>query len=82
MRHFGVGQTAAVDVLITKSLDLLDRFGSSTASRRLRRAISRAQRRYRQVNDRDSRGFYHGLITGYAVAMKVLQGKVSGIPPA
>jgi hypothetical protein len=78
MTHFNVGQTEAVDVLITKNLDLLDQFDSSTASRRLRHAISRAQRRYRKVPDRDSRGFYHGLLTGYAVALKVLQGKVSG----
>ncbi len=77
MTHFSVGQTEAVDVLVTKNLDLLDRCDGSTA-RRLRRAISRARRRYRQVPDRDSRGFYHGLITGYAVAMKVLQGKVGG----
>lgn len=76
MRHFGVGQAEAVTVLVDKNLDLLDQFADSTVSRRLRRAISRAETRYRQIGDRDSRGFYHGLITGYAVAMKVLQGKV------
>jgi hypothetical protein len=78
MRHFSVGQAEAVNVLIDKNLDLLDQFANGAASRRLRRAIGRAQRRYRQISDRDSRGFYHGLITGYAVAMKVLQGKVGG----
>ncbi len=82
MRHFRVGQAEAVNVLITKNLDLLDQFDNSAASRRLRHAISRAQRRYRQISDRDSRGFYHGLITGYAVAMKVLQSKVSGMRSA
>jgi hypothetical protein len=79
MTHFSVGQTEAVDVLSAKNLDLLDQFENSMTSRRLRHAIGRAQRRYQQVPNRDSRGFYHGLITGYAVAMKVLQGKVSGI---
>ena len=24
------------------------------------------------------RGFYHGLLTGYAVALKALQGKITG----
>jgi hypothetical protein len=79
MTHFRVGETVAVDVLTTKSFDLLDQCDSSTATHRLRHAISRAQKRYRQVKDRDSRGFYHGLLTGYAVALKVLQGRVSGM---
>ncbi|HTD48144.1 MAG TPA: hypothetical protein VK881_12840 [bacterium] len=79
MTHLNVGQAEAVEVLTAKSLDLLDQFDTSSASRRLRHAISRGQRRYRQVHDRSNRGFYHGLITGYAVALKVLQGKVSGM---
>jgi hypothetical protein len=79
MRHLSVGQAEAVTVLLGKSLDRLDRLDDSTASHRLRRAISRAQGRYRQISDRDSRGFYHGLITGYAVATKVLQGKIGGL---
>jgi hypothetical protein len=79
MRHFSVGQTEAVAVLVDKNLNLLDQLADSTASRRLRRAIGRAERRYRQIHDRDNRGFYHGLITGYAVAMKVLQGKVGAM---
>ncbi len=63
-------------VLVNKSLDRLDQIDNSRTSRRLRRAIDRAQARYRQIADPDDRGFYHGLITGYAVAMKVFQGKV------
>jgi hypothetical protein len=38
----------------------------------LRQAIDRARTRHQQVRTSDNRGFYHGLITGYAVAMKVL----------
>ena len=79
MARLKVGQTEAVDVLITKSLDLLDQFDSSVAPRRLRHAISRAEKRYRLTAGGEGRGFYHGLITGYAVALKVLQGKVSGM---
>ncbi len=76
MRHLSVGQAEAVTVLVNKNLDLLDQFQNGAASRRLRRALDRAQKRYRQIAEPDGRGFYHGLITGYAVAMKVLQGKV------
>ncbi len=79
MTQLSVGQAKAVDVLITKNLDLLDQFDSSMATRRLRHAINRAQKRYERVCDRDSHAFYHGLITGYAVALKVLQGKASGV---
>ncbi len=81
MRHLAVGQAEAVAVLVGKSLDRLDRIDSGRTSRRLRRAIDRAQKRYRQTGDPDGRGFYHGLITGYAVAMKVFQGKVGAAPP-
>ncbi|HEV2438561.1 MAG TPA: hypothetical protein VGX97_00675 [bacterium] len=76
MKHLAVGQTEAVAVLVSKNLDRLDQIDNSRTSRRLRRAIDRAQTRYRQIRDPDGRGFYHGLITGYAVAMKVFQGKV------
>ncbi|HEV2357326.1 MAG TPA: hypothetical protein VGZ23_06910 [bacterium] len=79
MRHLSVGQPEAVKVLIDKNLDLLDGFADGTPGRRLRRAISRADKRYRQISTPDTRGFYHGLITGYAVAMKVLQGKVGAL---
>ena len=77
MRHLVVGEAEAVNIIVNKSFDLIDHFDASPASRRLRRAISRAGTRYRQVQTLDFRGFYHGLLTGYAVALKVLQGKVS-----
>ena len=47
------------------------------AARRLEKAINRAYARHRQVGSPDNRGFYHGLLTGYAVAMKVLEGKLN-----
>ena len=70
MTRLSVGQREAMDALITMSFDRLDQLESSTAGRRLRHAINRAERRYRQVRDHYSRGFYHGLIAGYAVALK------------
>lgn len=79
MKRFQVGQVEAVDVLLVKTQNLLRHVGDSTASRRLRHAIDHAGTRHRQVRTLDNRGFYHGLITGYAVAMKVLQGKVGGV---
>ena len=82
MRHLVVGEAEAVNIMVNKSFDLINHFDASRASRRashrLRRAISRAGTRYRQAQTLDFRGFYHGLLTGYAVALKVLQGKVSG----
>lgn len=48
------------------------------AWQRLLRATDRAHIRYQQVRSPDARGFYHGLLTGYAVALKALQGKVTG----
>lgn len=79
VRRITVGQTEAVEVLSTKVFDILDRVGDTVASRRLRRAIGRARTRHEKVRALQNRGFYHGLVTGYAVATKVLQGKVGGI---
>ncbi len=81
MKRLQVGQSEAVDVLIVKMQALLRRVGDSTTSRRLHHAIDHAVTRHHQVRTRDNLGFYHGLITGYAVAMKVLQGKVGGGRP-
>jgi hypothetical protein len=44
---------------------------------RLDKAITRAYTRHHEVGGPDDRGFYHGLLTGYAVAMKVLEGKLN-----
>ncbi|HKV45299.1 MAG TPA: hypothetical protein VJT32_11600 [bacterium] len=78
MKRLQVGRKEAVDVLVAKMQGLLRRIDDSTASRRLHHAVDHAVTRHQQVRTVDNRGFYHGLITGYAVAMKVLQGKVGG----
>ncbi len=75
MRRYTVGQPEAVVMLVTK---LRPHAEDSHAARRLSKAIRRAEARYHQVGAPNDRGFYHGLITGYAVAMKVLQGKLGG----
>ncbi len=72
--RFTVGQLEAVEVLVTK---LHGRIADTPARRRLAQAIGRAQTRHHEVGTPDDRGFYHGLLTGYAVAMKVLEGKLN-----
>ena len=78
MKRLQVGQPEAVDILVGKMQNLLRRADDSTVSHRLRHAIDHARTRHQQARTSDNRGFYHGLITGYAGAMKVLQGKVGG----
>ncbi len=78
MRRFAVGQAEAVDVLVAKVHGFHGRFAQTPATRRLEKAINRAYARHRQVvGSPDNRGFYHGLLTGYAVAMKVIEGKLN-----
>jgi hypothetical protein len=78
MRRLTVAQPEAVEVLFEK-------FRVSAKDnpewQRLVKATGRAHTRYLQVRTPDARGFYHGLLTGYAVALKALQGKVTGSPP-
>lgn len=75
MGRYKVGQPEAVEVLVAK---LYGRFKDTSASRRLSKAIGRAEARHRQVVAANDRGFYHGLLTGYAVAKQVLEGKLNG----
>lgn len=77
VRRLTVGQSEAVEILVRK---LYRGHGDTPAGRRLSKAISRAFKRHQQVGTPDDRGFYHGLLTGYAVAMKVLEGKLSASP--
>ncbi len=76
MRRLVVAQPEAVEALFAK-LQVRTR-DNPAAWQRLIRAIDRAHARYQQVGPPDARGFYHGLLTGYAVAVKALQGKVTG----
>lgn len=77
MAKFAVAQPEAVEVLFEK---LQIRGSQNPAWRRLIKATGRAHERYGQVRSADARGFYHGLLTGYAVALKALQGKVTARP--
>ena len=82
MRRFSVGQPEAVDELVAKVHRSHGRFAETPAAERLARAIGRAYARHQQVGSPDNRGFYHGLLTGYAVAMKVSEGKLNRPRPA
>jgi len=77
MRRLMVAQPEAVEALFEK---LQVRTRDNPAWQRLIRATDRAHARYQQVRTPDARGFYHGLLTGYAVAVKALQGKVTASP--
>lgn len=77
MGRLRVAQPEAVDALVTK---LRFHARDNPSWSRLFKATSRAHERYRQVGTPDARGFYHGLLTGYAVALKALQGKVTSHP--
>ncbi len=74
MARYRVGQREAVEMLVAK---LRSRGDDTLASRRLARAITRAQTRHQGVGTADDRGFFHGLLTGYAVARKALEGKLN-----
>lgn len=75
MRRFTVAQREAVEELFDK-LQIRAR-DNPRAWQRLVRATDRAHVQYLQVGTPDARGFYHGLLTGYAVALKALQGKMT-----
>ena len=76
MQRFIVAQPEAVEELFDK-LQIRAR-DNPKAWQRLVKATDRAHTRYLEVGSPDARGFYHGLLTGYAVALKVLQGKMTG----
>ena len=78
MGRFRVAQPEAVEELFEK---IEIRARDNPNWHRLTRAARRARARFGEVGAADARGFYHGLLTGYAVAFKVLQGKVTGVRP-
>ena len=73
-----VAQPEAVESLFER---LRVRGTGNPSWQRLLRATGRAHERFLEVRAPDDRGFYHGLLTGYAVAFKALQGKVTVFPP-
>ena len=74
MRRLTVAQPEAVEILVAK---ILVRAKDNPAWRRMVLATDRAHRQYGEVSAPDFRGFYHGLLTGYAVAIQALRGKVT-----
>jgi predicted Zn-dependent protease len=72
-RPLTVGDPQAVEVLDRK---IRARVRDEFAWRRLLHSAATARRRHRQVRNTADMGFYHGLLTGYAVALKTLEGKV------
>jgi len=77
MRRRAVAEPETVEVLFEKFRARARQ--NPDAWRRLITATDRAHIRYQQVSSADARGFYHGLLTGYAVALKALQGKMTGV---
>ncbi len=75
LARYVVAQAEAVEVLMTK---VQARVQTHPSWHRLAKATERAHDRYLRVSTPASRGFYHGLLTGYAVAIKALQGKMAG----
>ncbi len=69
-----VASPDAVEALFEK---LQTRASQDPTWYRLVTASEHARARYDQVRTADAKGFYHGLLTGYAVAVKALQGKVT-----
>ncbi len=64
-----IADDKAVSVLIDKML------GGGTRQRRrekLLKALDEASRHYENATQRERRAFFHGLLTGYAVALKLL----------
>jgi hypothetical protein len=66
--RFTIGDDAAVHALLNK----LTKNGSKQAGRaKLLRALDDAARHYGDSNQKVRQAFFHGLLTGYAVALKV-----------
>jgi len=72
-RHLTIGDPKAVDVLDGK---IRAQIRDEVAWRRILHGAATARRRHGQVQQSADLGFYHGLLTGYAVALKALEGKV------
>ena len=65
---FAIADDETVQVLLDKLL-----VGGSHQERRekLLKALDEASRRYRDSSQKDRQAFLHGLLTGYAVALKL-----------
>src|SRR5207248_5001686 len=64
-----IADDQAVHVLLDKML------GGGTRQRRrekLLKALEEASRHYQNTSEKERQAFFHGLLTGYAVALKLL----------
>ncbi len=68
-RRLRVGDPRAVQILAEK---ILGKRREDIRVRRVLRAASKAQVMHARVSGQRHVGFYHGLLTGYAVALKIL----------
>lgn len=65
---YGIADDQAVKVLLEKML------GRGTRQKRrekLLKALDEASRHYQSSNQKERQAFFHGLLTGYAVALKL-----------
>jgi len=66
--RFTIADDQAVQVLLNK----LHSNGTHQLRReRLLKALEKASQRYRESRDEGRQAFFHGLLTGYAVALKL-----------
>jgi hypothetical protein len=66
--RYSIADDQAVHVLLDKML------GGGTRQRRrekLLKALGEASQRYKNSSQRERQAFFHGLLTGYAVALKL-----------
>ena len=66
--QYAIADDEAVQVLLDKLLD-----GGSHQRRRekLLKALDEASQRYKSSAEKERKAFFHGLLTGYAVALKL-----------
>jgi len=67
--RFTIADDEAVQVLLDKML------GGGTRQKRrekLLKALDEASRHYQSTSQKERQAFFHGLLTGYAVALKLL----------
>lgn len=72
MAHHTHQYTIADDEAVRVLLDKLLSTGSHQQRReKLLKALDEASQRYRSSTQRERKAFFHGLLTGYAVALKL-----------
>lgn len=66
--QFTIADGEAVKVLLDK---LVARGSQQQRRQRLLKALDEAARRYQSAGQKERQAFFHGLLTGYAVALKL-----------